>query len=180
MFNHRHYVPILRWKAGERIALRELYNDDKANLTPFIEVTPDTVDNALNRMSMGQFAHRLRIEILEFWGRRSAFLDLSHLTARIAPNQRSEFIQQFHGQASTLGLVLVPVDGLGRTSVLRVPSGLTGIGNDVCLRLFRQDLEFEGLIHDINAWIASRETDSAKVHLVLDLRSLGFNLIKAI
>src|SRR5688572_8276085 len=118
MFNHRHYVPIIRWKAGERIALRELYNDDKANLTPLIEVTPDTVDSALNRMSMGQFAHRLRIEILEFWGRRSVFLDLSHLTARIAPNQRSEFIQQFHRQANTLGLVLVPVDGLGRTSVL--------------------------------------------------------------
>ena len=30
MFDYKHYVPIVRWKAGERTALRELYNDDRA------------------------------------------------------------------------------------------------------------------------------------------------------
>jgi hypothetical protein len=162
MFDYKHYVPILRWKAGKRIALRELYDDDKSGLTPLIEITPDTVANALNKMSMGQFTHRLRTEILEYWGRQLAFVDLCHLAARIAPNQRSEFIQQFHRQATTLGLILVPVIGLGRTSVLSVRGGPTGIGNDLCLRLFGEDLDSEKLIHDIHAWIAIHETDPSK------------------
>src|SRR5437867_3424533 len=146
MFNYRHYVPILRWKAGERIALRELHDDDKISLTPLIEITSDTVENGLKKMSLAQFTQRLCTEILECWGRRSAFLDLTKLTARIAPNQRSEFLHQFYRQASTLGLVPVPVVGLGNTSI-------AGVGNNVCLRLFRDDVESEGLAHEINKWL---------------------------
>ncbi len=38
MFDHSHYVSILRWKQGEQIALRELYPRDKASMTPLIEI----------------------------------------------------------------------------------------------------------------------------------------------
>ena len=51
MFDYKHYVPIVRWKAGERIALRELFDDDKADLTPLIEIPADNIEKALNRMS---------------------------------------------------------------------------------------------------------------------------------
>lgn len=34
MFDHKHYVPIIRWKQGERIALRELFPEDKAGWIP--------------------------------------------------------------------------------------------------------------------------------------------------
>ena len=34
MFNERHYVPILRWKRGERGALSQLADADKQRLTP--------------------------------------------------------------------------------------------------------------------------------------------------
>lgn len=120
MFDYKHYVPIIRWKAGERVALRELYEDDRTGLTPLIEIPPDIIEraigiNAISRMSIGDFASRLRIEIAESWGRRLAFLDLSHLIARIASNQRNEFIRGFHKQACTIGLALVPVTDLDRT-----------------------------------------------------------------
>lgn len=48
MFDYKHYVPIVRWKAGERTALRELYDDDKAGLTPLIEIPADNIEKALN------------------------------------------------------------------------------------------------------------------------------------
>jgi len=41
MFDHKHYVPIIRWKQGEQIALRELFPEDKARLTPLIQLTGD-------------------------------------------------------------------------------------------------------------------------------------------
>ena len=34
------YVPILKWKQGEYTALKELYPQDKALLTPIAEVVP--------------------------------------------------------------------------------------------------------------------------------------------
>lgn len=45
MFDHKHYVPIIRWKQGERIALRELFPEDKVRLTPLIQLTSDAIDN---------------------------------------------------------------------------------------------------------------------------------------
>lgn len=40
VFNERHYVPILRWKRGERWALKQLAEADKQRLTPLIELPP--------------------------------------------------------------------------------------------------------------------------------------------
>jgi hypothetical protein len=37
MFDHAHYVPVLRWKRGERRALEALSVLDRGVLTPIIE-----------------------------------------------------------------------------------------------------------------------------------------------
>ena len=120
MFDFKHYVPIVRWKAGERIALRELYDDDKTCLTPLIEIPQDNIEKALNKnMSLGAFASQLRVQILECWGRRPAFLDVSCLAAMIDPNQRPVFIEDFYKRANAIGLTLVPVVGLGGASATK-------------------------------------------------------------
>jgi len=41
MFDHKHYVPVIRLKCGERIALRALSPEDKARLTPLLQLKPD-------------------------------------------------------------------------------------------------------------------------------------------
>lgn len=40
MFDERHYAPVLRWKRGERGALRELSDGIKHRTTPLIELPP--------------------------------------------------------------------------------------------------------------------------------------------
>lgn len=44
MFDHKYYVPIMRWKLGERIALRELLESDRQAIVPLIEISHDFVD----------------------------------------------------------------------------------------------------------------------------------------
>jgi len=39
MFDHKHYVPIIPWKMGERIALRELFESDRQGIVP-LTVSP--------------------------------------------------------------------------------------------------------------------------------------------
>ena len=47
MFDHTHYVPVLRWKLAEKHALRDLFPWVKSKLTPLLEapewgpITPD-------------------------------------------------------------------------------------------------------------------------------------------
>ena len=43
MFDHQYYVPIMRWKLGERIALRELLESDRQAIVPLIEISHDFV-----------------------------------------------------------------------------------------------------------------------------------------
>ena len=40
MFDHRHYVPALKWRMGEFRALQDLSELSKARLTPLVEITP--------------------------------------------------------------------------------------------------------------------------------------------
>lgn len=44
-FDHSHYVPVLRFKRSEKVALRELGNQARAGITPLLEVVP-TADYA--------------------------------------------------------------------------------------------------------------------------------------
>lgn len=40
MFDHKHYIPVLRWKRAEWKALGELASGDRDYVTPFLELTP--------------------------------------------------------------------------------------------------------------------------------------------
>jgi hypothetical protein len=40
MFDHAHYVPMLRWKPAEQTALQNLRYEDKVKMTPLIEFVP--------------------------------------------------------------------------------------------------------------------------------------------
>lgn len=41
MFDHNHYVPVLRWKQGEQRALQQLTPVVKSSITPLIELVPN-------------------------------------------------------------------------------------------------------------------------------------------
>jgi len=40
IFDHKHYVPVLRWKRGEWNALRDVGSADRDSITPLIELAP--------------------------------------------------------------------------------------------------------------------------------------------
>lgn len=40
MFDHKHYIPVLRWKRAEWKALGDLASGDRDRVTPLLELTP--------------------------------------------------------------------------------------------------------------------------------------------
>jgi hypothetical protein len=43
MFDHKRYVPILRWKQAERFALRNLAEDVRNRITPLLQLLPESI-----------------------------------------------------------------------------------------------------------------------------------------
>ena len=39
-FDQTHYVPVLRFKRSEKVALRELGTQSRAGITPLLEIVP--------------------------------------------------------------------------------------------------------------------------------------------
>ena len=101
MFGPKHYVPILRWKQGERLALRALRPEDRNRITPLIELPQkmfearkkqeedeaDTPEQGFalfpeaegQKPDLGQVLLRAAKGILEAWQNSRFFLDLCHI-----------------------------------------------------------------------------------------------------
>ena len=81
MFDYTNYVPILRWKRGEQIALRKLFYADKAKMTPLIELIPKDFSpkKPEDIVDVNQVLHEKAKEISENWGPAPLFVDLWHL-----------------------------------------------------------------------------------------------------
>lgn len=78
MFKHDHYVPILRWKRAEWVALKNLSELDKKRITPLIEIVPkDFKDNKKNiEKNPIDVVAQKAIDIKDNWGSEPFFMDV--------------------------------------------------------------------------------------------------------
>lgn len=94
MLEHKHYVPIIPWKRGERIALRELFESDRQGMVPLIEIPQNFVDKNPSFFETGRFIHRILVEIASYWGDGLAFVDF-HALARLSSTNVTRHIETF-------------------------------------------------------------------------------------
>lgn len=179
MFDHRHYVPLLKGKAGEFGALAELSSDTKAKITPFIDVPPVTEDWRTKKPSKPLGVHLTDIakKTKVAWGvERPLFVDLFWIDLK----ERTE------NGAHPLGAMF---DRLRKTNVLGIPS--TGFDRDedyndeaksiidtdrrgVCIRLLDDDMEdLASLEEQLNELRGALGVGRKSVHLLMDFREVG-------
>jgi len=90
MFGPNHYVPILRWKQAERIALRNLFEADRRRITPLIELTPTIFKPSRNDGNErptplpAQVLEREAKRFLEACGYSPFFLDLRYVVGEVS------------------------------------------------------------------------------------------------
>ena len=94
-FDHRHYVPVLRFKRAEKVALQQLVSTARRAITPLLEVVP-TADYT---------AATVADEIRSHWGPTPFFFDLHHLKEA----QNGNFILELNGALRSHGLKGIPV-----------------------------------------------------------------------
>lgn len=178
MFDHKHYVPILKGKEGEYSAVERLYPNVKSNLTPLIEIPPIPWDyvNECEGRTLDEHIGRVAGRVERCWGiERPLFLDLdSDLWPERTQggNHPLTFILE---DARNRGVKIIPVTGLRRDGDYQ-SAVLGAIQNDklgVCIRLEGNDFEelpqFSSSLNDL---VASLSLSSNELDIVLDFEAI--------
>ncbi len=168
MFDHTHYVPILRWKMGEKGALKTLFQEDRARMTPLIEWSgPGEVSPVEDRLSPTPSPKTLARDILKCWGPRPFFCDLHWFLVGDLCGDSAE-LQRFTIELRAGGLRPIPVFGLGDgPDYLSAMSPLMS-DRGVCLRLRYADLDGSDLSNRVNSFVSTISASWPAIDIVAD------------
>ncbi len=171
MFDSNHYVPILRWKRAEWVALRNLAENIRGQVTPLIELVPrnffsrrgDTFQSRLSKI----------IDDISFnWGNSPIFLDLGLVESTLFNFRDTHPIEGLFAVAENAGLSLISVVEIDQTPGYRsaiariVKRGRRG----VCIRLLRRHLRHPDLPRELAHLISECDADFSEVDLLVDYK----------
>jgi hypothetical protein len=177
MFGAKHYVPILRWKKAERLALRYLDENDRGIITPLIEITPKSFEAPKTGKKQGRKPDPARVleeqakQILESWGYARFFLDLGLIEGSV-PLIGGERHPLTHiaEAARNDRLSMVPVTGLKRED--KYQSAVSGVvkldGHGICLRLLAKEALEPEFPQAVRSILRKLELDEPNADLLLD------------
>lgn len=175
-FDHTHYVPILKAKAGELDALAKS-SQVRDSFTPLIEIPPiplDYPDGSEEPIPaktidahVGDVASKIA-KALE--GELPIFLD-GFYTEEETLEDGSEPIEAVYTILREAGVTFIPVLGLDSVSeyAAAVKKAIATDGNGGCIRVRETDLEGPGDIEkQINSLVKYLGSSPKKLHLLLD------------
>ena len=184
MFNYKHYIPILRWKAAEKGALLKLKKDDKSFVTPLVEFTMpqpksdgDKTPKDLLNESIEKFSESLSSiadQVMKYWGDNAIFIDIQLIDASI----RSEVLKKIleHGQQLNIFMIpvitIIPVVGFEsdiQTRQVAIEfSKKSGYG--LCLRITDSNFKEKSLSSDIENFLRNNKLKAEDVDMLVDFK----------
>lgn len=183
MFNHRHYVPILKWKMGEYQALQRLTAPVKDGLTPLLEIPPVGFDFETGQQKetaddhLGDFGRRLKSK----WQARSCFVDLKFLPPHTRMAGGHHYVDAVFNAARTEGCATIPVVSFASDAAF-LTAAASAVRLDrrgVCLRLALADFDRPALASDIEDRLRTLGIGWAEADLVIDLGTPNYVPIAA-
>lgn len=169
------YVPILKWKRGEQIALEHLDDETKEKIVPLIEIPPIEYDYINERPKKTITQHILNVpsQINTHFGNRKVFLDLVNIYEEDLLQDGIHSIEYIINESSDLNLDVVPV--VSSNSNDEYSTALqelidNGKVSELCIRIEEGDfLNLNILLEDI---LNLYNVSSDQCHLVVDLKEI--------
>jgi hypothetical protein len=103
----RRYVPVLRWKAGERTALGALAEETKSRITPLLEFPQVLFKPTKSNPTPQSVVPNLVADIAGAWGVRPVFCDLNMLST--FPGSSIHPLGLLGDRCHALGVQMIPV-----------------------------------------------------------------------
>lgn len=179
MSSLEHYVPVLRWKRGEQLAISLLEKADQDSITPLIEIPPDdyVLENPQASANLSARLPRLSAALELARGSRDSFIDFGLLRdAPTTPGGR-EPILEFFDLLEGGGTQPIPVTGLTRPSRHQISTATVAARTRaLALRLDLGDLGRDTLAREIEAILGMHSLTPNEVHLLIDQKLVGESL----
>jgi hypothetical protein len=187
MFDYKHYVPILRWKAAEKGALRQLFTKNRSNITPLIEFTmpqirpkkgePVKNPEELLNDSIQSFKENVRAipeEVLKYWGNNAIFVDVQLIDSSI----RAESLEKLLDLGQNLDLFMIPVISIIPVIGYQADEQTRKVAMDfanrnkhgLCIRLIESDFEEATLARDLLNFVHTNSLNAENIDLLVDLK----------
>jgi len=178
MFDHRHYVPILKGRDGEYGALNRLSPASRDGVTPLIELPPIPWDFETQRPAKTIDAHLRKVgqKVERAWGAgRPFFLDFLWIAQTERMSDGTHPVEFVFSGVRARGLAAIPVVGLLSDDgyLAACAEAAREDGRGVCIRIQREDFaDFEDLSGEFQRVLAATGVVRADADLLLDLRAL--------
>lgn len=179
MFDHKHYVPILKGRAGELAALKVLGAAPKASLTPLIEVPPVPWDFGADApaKTLDEHLRKLPSQLKDSWGTdRPLFVDLLWIDDDARMANGAHPLVDFCARARAEGLQVIPVTGLRRPPAYQaaVKTVASVDQRGACIRFDGEDFEdVAARAADISQLLSRIGVAVPDAHAVLDFGALN-------
>ena len=173
MFNHLHYVPILKWKLGEYQALSRLENTVKDRVTPLIEIPAVGYDFENSRTAkslddhLKDFGRRLKSK----WPARLCFVDTKNIAASERLADASHPLTRVLKLARAEGCMAIPVVSLSSDTDYRQAVATARLLDErgVALRIHLEDFDRPTLAADIDQCLQDVGAGFGSADLIVDL-----------
>lgn len=178
MFNHKHYVPILKGKKGEFDALAALKKDVKQQLTPLIDVPQVDTDFHTGKPKKSLSPHLSSIvkKIKSSWGtERPFFLDLFDLKPSDRADDGNHPLTYIFDLMRINSIKAIPTTGFDRDEAYNeaVAKTISADTRGVCIRLLTEDMENpKELRNNLTQMLQTLKVSSEQTHILLDFKEL--------
>lgn len=176
------YVPVLRARKGEWMALRHLSTTVRERITPLIEFVPDAwpVDSEFVTDAARQKMVKLAKNIRTDWHFGLFFLDMTYVSDPAMYPTKAHPIVDLGNELDKLKIPFVPVFRI--TSSKRYLNGVrlagTRSGNGYCLRVTDRDLLASTFTDKLTAAEAIVRSDRSQIDLVIDFEIVDTTAIE--
>ncbi|WP_082078201.1 beta family protein [Pseudomonas sp. FeS53a] len=172
MFDHRHYVPVMKWRQGEYQALLKLDSSVKEKITPLFEIPTEEWDyeNERPKKTLDEHIEKFGKRLKEKWGNRRCFVDSCYLVPTSTCADGAHHLSKLIELAESEGCAAVPVTGLRRHRDYQeaVSSLVTEFGRGICLRIKVEDYDSSDIKQDIQGLLDYLSLAPGDVDLVID------------
>lgn len=184
MFDHRFYLPILKWRMGEWQALEHLSPAVKEKTVPFLEIPREKWDFEEEQPAVDLDSHlaKLAKAVNRKWAGRLCFFDLGLLDPAATLKSGLHPLEEFFNLVRASGHHhAVPATGLDRNSSYQnaVFNTISIDKRGVSIRLSVNDFDRTNLSSDLTALLTHLHVSEADVDIVVDFKANNFEPVTA-
>jgi len=178
MFNHKHYVPVLKGRAGEYGALQCVPAESRRNLTPLLELPPIPWDFRTGGPARTIEKHLKKVtqRIERAWGpEKNLFLDFQWISENERMNDGEHPVRYVFRSARARRLCLIPVVGLltGEDFLNACAEVIRQDRLGVCIRVQQEDfVDFAELESELRRVLDVLQASAEDADLLLDLKAI--------